>query len=159
MPCATRPPLRRNEPPGSPRPLIVERVRRRRCRTGRLLRLYEARGLLTFTHPANGAHKSPATAGLMKALGQQAGVSDLLVWAVGARHFAVELKSDRGRLSAAQAAWMHRMAHLGFHVHVCRSLDEVQAALAAEGLPVICTMSAVNTRPAIGIMVAKERRP
>src|SRR4051794_25561016 len=76
------------------------------------LRLYEARGLLTFTHPANGAHKNPATAGLMKALGQQAGVSDLLVWAVGARHFAVEIKSDRGRLSAVQAAWMDRMAHM-----------------------------------------------
>src|SRR5690349_4696916 len=88
-----------------------------------LLRLYEARGLLTFTHPANGACKSPVTAGLMKALGQHAGVSDLLVWAVGARHFAVELKSDRGRLSAAQAAWMDRMAQLGFRVHVCCSLE------------------------------------
>src|SRR3954467_7972198 len=75
-----------------------------------LLRLYEARGLLTFTHPANGACKNPATAGLMKALGQRAGVSDLLIWAVGARHFAVELKSDRGRLSAARAGGRDRVA-------------------------------------------------
>ena len=59
-----------------------------------LLRLYEARGLLTFTHPANGACKSPATAGLMKALGQQAGVSALLVW-TAERHFQVELKTQR----------------------------------------------------------------
>jgi hypothetical protein len=71
----------------------------------------------------------------MKALGQRAGVSDLLIWAVGARHFAVELKSDRGRLSAAQAAWMDRMAHLGFRVHLCRSLEGLQAILVAEGTP------------------------
>src|SRR4051812_50194209 len=75
-----------------------------------LLRLYEARGLLTFTHPANGACKNPATAGLMKALGQQAGVSDLLVWAGGGRHLAVEIKTRRGRLSGAQAARVERRA-------------------------------------------------
>src|SRR3954470_5521173 len=83
-----------------------------------LLRLYEARGLLVFTHPANGGLRDAATAGRMKALGQCAGVSDLLVWAIGARHFGVELKTDGGRLSAAQVAWMDRMAHLGFRVHV-----------------------------------------
>src|SRR4051812_26633369 len=119
------------------------------------LRLYEARGLMTFTHPANGACKNPATAGLMKALGQQAGVSDLLVWAVGARHFAVEIKTDRGRLSAAQAAWMDRMARLGFRVHLCRSLEGLQAILVAEGLPLIGTLSAGCQRPAIGVPVAR----
>lgn len=122
------------------------------------LRLYEARGLLAFTHPANGAHKNLATAGLMKALGQQAGVSDLLVWAVGARHFGIELKTERGRLSAAQAAWMDRMAHLGFRVHVCRSLEGLQAILATEGLPVIGTLLAGSGRPAIGIMAPGQRR-
>jgi hypothetical protein len=59
----------------------------------------------------------------MKALGQRAGVPDLLVWAVGARHFAVELKSDRGRLLAVQVAWMDRMTHMGFRLYVCRSLE------------------------------------
>src|SRR4051794_38024085 len=56
-----------------------------------LLRLYEARGLLTFTHPANGACKNPATAGVVKALGQQAGGSGLLLWAGGERRL-----QDRG---------------------------------------------------------------
>src|SRR3954447_4574210 len=116
-----------------------------------LLRLYEARGLLTFTHPANGAHKNPATAGRMKALGQRAGVSDLLVWAVGARHFAVELKSDRGRLSAAQAAWMDRMTHLGFRVHVCRSLEGLQAILVAR-------RAAGDRNAASGLPAAGNRR-
>src|SRR3954471_14230764 len=120
-----------------------------------LLRLYEARGLLTFTHPANGACKNPATAGLMKALGQQAGVSDLLIWAAGGRHFAVELKSDRGRVSAAQAGWMDRMAQLGFRIHVCRSLEGLQAILVAEGLPALGTLSAGCQRPAIGVPVAR----
>ena len=123
------------------------------------LRLYEARGLLTFTHPANGAHKSPATAGLMKALGQQAGVSDLLVWAVGARHFAVEIKTDRGRVSAAQAAWMDRMTHLGFRVHVCRSLEGLQAILVAEGLPKLGTLSAGSGRAGNGIAAARGWTP
>jgi hypothetical protein len=89
------------------------------------LRLYEARGLLTFTHPANGFWRTPAEAGIAKALGQRAGVPNLLVWAVGARHFAVEIKTDRGRVSPAQAAWMDRMAHMG--VHVCRSLEGAMA--------------------------------
>src|SRR4051794_19508666 len=68
----------------------------------------------------------------MRAGGQRAGVSALLGWAVGARHFAVEIKTDRGRLSAAQTAWMDRMALLGFRVHVCRSLEGLQAILVAE---------------------------
>src|SRR4051812_42459345 len=122
-----------------------------------LLRLYEARGLLTFTHPANGACKNPAQAGLMRALGQQGGVSALVVGAVGARHFAVELKSDRGRVSAAQAAWMHRMARLGFRVHVCRSLEGLQAILVAEGLPALGAMSARPGRAAITAVARKQQ--
>jgi hypothetical protein len=47
-------------------------------------------------------------------------------------------------LSAAQAAWMDRMARLGFRVHVCRSLEGLQAILVAEGLPVIGRLSAAN---------------
>src|SRR3954447_7660435 len=82
-----------------------------------LLRLYEARGLLTFTHPANGACKNPATAGLMKALGQRAGVSDLLVW-TATRHFQIELKSAHGRISPAQVAWSNCMSRFGIRVHI-----------------------------------------
>jgi hypothetical protein len=123
-----------------------------------LLRLYEARRLLTFTHPANGFWRTPAEAGIAKALGQRAGVPDLLVWAVGARHFAVEIKSDRGRLSAAQAAWMDRMAHMGFRVHVCRSLEGLQAILVAEGLPALGAMSARPGRTATTTAVARGRQ-
>ena len=98
-----------------------------------LLQLYEARQLLTFTHPANGAHKNPATAGVMRALGQHAGVPDLLVWAIGGVHFGIELKNARGRLSGPQMAWMDRMTHFEHRVHVCRSLEGLQAILVAEG--------------------------
>lgn len=100
-----------------------------------LLAIYRARGVLEFTHPANGAHKSPATAGLMKALGQRAGVSDLLIWAGGRRHFQIELKTSKGRLSPAQEAWMDRMAAFGFTVYLCRSVEGLQEILALEGLP------------------------
>jgi hypothetical protein len=95
----------------------------------------------------------------MKALGQRAGVSDLLIWAVGARHFAVELKTDRGRLSAAQAAWMDRMAHMGFRVHVCRSLEGLQAILVAEGLPKLGSLSAGSGRAGNGTAAARGRMP
>jgi VRR-NUC domain len=123
-----------------------------------LLRFYEARGLIAFTHPANGGFRHAATAGRMKALGQHAGVPDLLVWAIGGVHFGIELKSDRGRLSAAQAAWMDRMTHFEHRVHVCRSLEGLQAILVAEGLPVIGTLSAAAGRAGNGIAVARGRR-
>jgi VRR-NUC domain len=135
---------------------MIENALHRAC--VELLRLYEARGLLTFTHPANGFWRTPAEAGIAKALGQRAGVPDLLVWAVGARHFAVEIKSDRGRLSAAQAAWMDRMAHMGFRVHVCRSLEGLQAILVAEGLPALGAMSARPGRTATTTAVARGRQ-
>src|SRR5690349_16352344 len=74
-----------------------------------LLQIYSARGWLAFCHVPNGGLRSKGTAGRMHGLGQQAGVPDLLVWAIGGRHFGIELKTERGRLSAAQAAWMDRM--------------------------------------------------
>jgi hypothetical protein len=57
-----------------------------------LLRLYEARGLLAFCHVPNGFGRTPAEAGIAKALGQRAGVPDLLVlvWLPGGRSFSVE---------------------------------------------------------------------
>jgi hypothetical protein len=100
-----------------------------------LLGIYRARGVLEFTHPANGAHKSRATAGAMKAMGQTAGVPDLLVWAAGGKHFQCELKTAKGRLSPAQEAWMDRMAAFGFRVYLCRSVEGLQEILALEGLP------------------------
>jgi hypothetical protein len=67
-----------------------------------LLRLYEARGLLAFCHVPNGFGRTPAEAGIAKALGQRAGVPDLLVWLPGGWSFDIELKAGKRPLSPAQ---------------------------------------------------------
>jgi hypothetical protein len=56
-----------------------------------LLNLYEARGLLAFCHPYNGGFRTKAEAGIGRALGVKAGVSDLLMWTADDRSFGVEL--------------------------------------------------------------------
>jgi hypothetical protein len=81
---------------------MTEEALHRAC--AHLLGIYRARGALEFTHPANGAHKSRATAGAMKAMGQTAGVPDLLVWSFDRKHFMVELKTATGRLSPVKVA-------------------------------------------------------
>jgi hypothetical protein len=107
-----------------------------------LLRLYEARGLLAFCHVPNGFGRTPAEAGIAKALGQRAGVPDLLVWLPGGRSFGLELKAGKRPLSPAQQTWHATMATLGHRVAVCRSIEDMQAALGAEGVPAIRTINA-----------------
>ena len=121
-----------------------------------LLRLYEARGLLVFTHPANGGLRDAATAGRMKAMGQCAGVPDLLVW-TAERHFQIELKTQRGRISPAQTAWSNCMLRFGIRVHICRSLDDLQEILLAEDMLLIGTMSSCSGRPARGVAAFNDR--
>jgi hypothetical protein len=103
-----------------------------------LLNVYEARGLLAFCHPYNGGYRTPAEAGIGTALGVKAGVPDLLIWIPNSM-FCIELKAPlaKKRLSPAQFGWIGRMADMGVAVHVCRSLDEVEAVLRAMGVPAI----------------------
>jgi hypothetical protein len=109
-----------------------------------LLSVYANRGLLTFCHPANGGWRSKAEAGTFKAMGVRAGVPDLLVWKQGGGHFQIELKAGSGRLSAAQTAWHGTLENLGHRVYVCRSLDDVERVLRAEGVPPIGTLAMVT---------------
>lgn len=102
-----------------------------------LLALYEGRGLLAFAHCPNGERRDPVTGARLKAMGVRAGVPDMLVWAKGGAHFGIELKTAGGHLSPTQSLW-HRLLHLlGHRVHVCRSVDEVEAVLRREGVPAI----------------------
>jgi hypothetical protein len=100
-----------------------------------LLRLYEARGLLGYAHCPNGGWRNASEAGRFRAMGVRAGVPDLLVWAAGGASFGIELKAGAGRLSPAQTVWHGLLRALGHRVHVCRSVDEVEAVLRAEGVP------------------------
>jgi hypothetical protein len=101
-----------------------------------LLALYAGRGLLAFCHVPNGGWRTRAEAGAFVALGVRRGVPDLLVWTLGGC-FGIELKSAKGVLSAEQIGWHNTLASLGHRVYVCRTLDEVEAALRAERVPAI----------------------
>jgi hypothetical protein len=64
------------------------------------LRIRGARGLL-FWHTPNGGKRRPVEAAIMKSLGLRAGVADLILLHSG-RMFALELKAEDGRPTAAQ---------------------------------------------------------
>jgi hypothetical protein len=114
-----------------------------------LLSVYQSRGLLTFAHVPNGGSRArrlpgpdgkrrrSAEAGILRAMGVRAGVPDLLVWTQGSGHFAIELKAGAGKLSPAQVAWHATVTSLGHRVYVCRSVDDVERCLRAEGVPPI----------------------
>lgn len=53
------------------------------------------------------------------------GVPDRLVLLPGGRVFLVELKTDTGRLSPAQAEWHRRAAELGVVVTLLAGADEI----------------------------------
>lgn len=104
-----------------------------------LLQVYQARGLLAFAHCPNGGYRTPTEAGIFSGLGVVPGVADLLIWLPGGRSVQFELKAPlaKARLSPAQLDWISRMADMGVAVHVCRSVDEVEAVLRDNGVPAV----------------------
>jgi hypothetical protein len=123
-----------------------------------LLRLYEARGSLTFTHCPNGGRRSKAEAGAFKAMGVRAGVPDLLIWTPGGGHFAIELKAGRRAvLSDAQVVWHSTLESLGHRVYVCRSIDDVEYCLRMESIPSVGTLVSAIDAKARGDADVQER--
>lgn len=88
---------------------------------------------LVWWHTPNGGNRSVTEAGRFKALGVKAGVPDLLALHAG-RLFALELKAERGRLSAVQAAMLADLEAAGAMVAVAYGLDEALATLERWGL-------------------------
>lgn len=88
---------------------------------------------------------SKAAAGRRKARGVKPGLPDIIVLYRG-RLIGIELKAGRGRASDAQddlhAAW----AAQGASVRMCRSLAEVDGALAGLGVPLRFRVLACGTR-------------
>jgi hypothetical protein len=105
-----------------------------------LLTIYEARGLLAYCHVPNGGARSKTEAGVLKATGVRAGVPDLLIW-TRSSGFGIELKSGAGKLSPAQVAWHATITSLGHRAYVCRSVDDVERVLRAEGVPPVGTLA------------------
>jgi len=89
--------------------------------------------LLYFAVP-NGGKRSIVEAARMKRMGTKPGVPDLaVVPQIGPVCF-IELKSEDGRVSAEQEAWLEKLPLFGCPVAVCRSLDEVREFLFQTGV-------------------------
>jgi VRR-NUC domain len=84
--------------------------------------LRKAPGVFMFAVP-NGGARRPIEAAILKATGVVAGTPDT-VWIKGGQAFALELKSETGRLSDAQRATIERMKAAGCIVGVAHGLDE-----------------------------------
>jgi hypothetical protein len=107
-----------------------------------LLAIYEARGLLAYCHVPSGGYRTPAEAGVFKSMGVRRGVPDLLLWTPFGRSFGIELKAGRGKLSDVQVLWRSTLESLGHRVYVCWSVDEVEAVLRIEGVPLVGRLAA-----------------
>jgi hypothetical protein len=75
----------------------------------------------------------------------------LLIFLPGARLLMVELKAATGDLSPAQRTWHATMAALGHRGSVCRSIEDMQAALEAEGVPAIGTVQTGRQKARCGL--------
>ena len=102
------------------------------------LRTRAAPGVLAF-HVPNGGYRKPVEAAIMKGLGVAPGVADVLLFRPGAcphccsarlEGFALELKSDGGRLTDAQREFLRRFSEIGGHTCVAEGLDRALAVLA-----------------------------
>jgi hypothetical protein len=86
----------------------------------------------TAINPVPG--KTPAIAGLCKAMGMRAGVLDLLfIWQMFP--FFIECKADGGRLSQNQKDTIDLAARAGAPTYLCRSLDDVVRVMSARNIP------------------------
>lgn len=73
----------------------------------------------------------------MKAAGLKPGVPDILIIAPLCRPIWLELKSATGRLTEIQKATISALERAQAFVAVCRTLDDVQAALETAGLELL----------------------
>lgn len=86
------------------------------------VRLYYPHSVL-FSVP-NGGHRSRATAGIMKATGTLAGVSDLVLVHMGKVYF-IEVKTESGTQSPAQKEFEKRITAQGLPYYIVKSASEV----------------------------------
>lgn len=84
-------------------------------------------------HTPNGGKRNAREAGRLKRMGVLPGVADIVLhW--GNKKAAMELKVGQRTQTANQTTFMHQWIHHGGQYAVCRSLDEVQAALKIWGV-------------------------
>jgi hypothetical protein len=92
-------------------------------------------GVVVFAIP-NGGKRTKAEAGILKATGVLAGVSDLEIWPdeIAPRSLFVEVKTDAGKLSVEQRSFGRRAAARGHYFVVWRSIDDARKTFAMMGV-------------------------
>lgn len=85
-------------------------------------------------HCPSGGGRSKAEAGIFKAMGVKAGVPDLIIIYQG-RVVAIELKTEKGRLSPAQKLMHAQLSLAGALVYTAWCIEEVEGFLRGAGVP------------------------
>ena len=85
-------------------------------------------------HCPNGGWRGIREATKFKRMGTLAGVPDLTVLAPNGTTFFIEIKTDKGRLSAEQRAFATKAKTLGYPVFTVRSIDDARDALEEMGI-------------------------
>lgn len=98
----------------------------------RQLRYRHADNLVWF-HPPNGGYRDVVAGARLKSMGVKAGVSDLILLH-GGQAFALELKTEKGRPTEAQLAFISGWEAAGGKGQIAYGLDEALATLEAWGL-------------------------
>jgi len=94
-----------------------------------------------FFHVPNGGPRPIVAAVLLKKMGTRAGVPDLIFLGAGIRPFCIELKAKGGHISPAQAETIAALAQAGARTFICRSLEEVAAAVESSGVKLRARLS------------------
>src|SRR5262249_8856348 len=74
-------------------------------------------------HPFSGGYRRAGEAAVMKGCGARAGMPGVMVLR-GGESFCMELKTEAGRVSQAQADCHEELRRAGAKVAICRGLDE-----------------------------------
>lgn len=83
----------------------------------------------------NGFKRTRAEAGIAKAMGQKAGMPDLMIlWESVA--YGLECKATKGSANKAQRDMAADLADAGVQIAIVRTIDEVQAKLRWWGIPI-----------------------
>ena len=91
------------------------------------LRQRSASGVVWW-HTPNGGRRNPVEAAIFNGLGVRAGVSDLILLRDG-RAFALELKTERGRPTAAQTQFISEFRAAGGEASIANGLDQALRTL------------------------------
>ena len=95
------------------------------------LRLRAVPGLVYFAVPNNPRNR--VAGGILKKMGMTAGVSDLILLH-GGQAYALELKTDKGRLTDSQRAFAHDFTVAGGVAKIAYGLDDALEFLEMRGL-------------------------